>query len=88
MTDPRRPPVRRFRTKLDMRRLEHEQRRGKLKAPSQSPRVVKCPRCGKFATPVRVLTKDGDEQERCEQCYIDVPLDVILRWGPSESQAG
>ena len=84
------PKIKRFRTRIDNRLVEQEERRyaAKVKAhremlanPERKAVTPKCPACEKFRVPVKVLTSSGIIQ-RCEGCFATHgDLIEILRWG-------
>ena len=84
------PPIKRFKTRIDMRQVEAEERRlarkrrdhvEMLKNPRRKAVTPKCPACSKFRVPVEVKTTNGDVQ-RCEGCFATHgDLVEILRWG-------
>lgn len=90
MSEVPKPPIKRFKTRIDMRQVETEQRRyaRKVKAhqdmranPERKAVTPKCPACSKFKVPVMVKTTSGDVQ-RCEECFATHgDLVEILRWG-------
>ena len=84
MTDRSIPPVKRFRTKIDMRRVEYEESRAK-KASVRRRGLVMCQRCQLVGESILIKVRLADghaEQLRCEKCLHNEPKAVeILRWG-------